>query len=149
MIKQSGHDKTLDIWNLGVLMFELLTGSPPFEGANQNALFENILKFKIKWPKGFSGIARDLVTKLLKINPAERIPLDEVINHPWFKSLAPLKPVDAIPTTIAPKQIDLSTNVKKEDYQVVSKPSIQNKNETKNQSEIMSKKAKEVTLSSQ
>jgi len=36
MIKQSGHDKTLDIWNLGVLMFELLTGSPPFEGANQN-----------------------------------------------------------------------------------------------------------------
>lgn len=34
MIKQCGHDKSLDIWNLGVLMFELLTGSPPFEGQN-------------------------------------------------------------------------------------------------------------------
>jgi aurora kinase len=75
MIKQSGHDKSLDIWNLGVLMFELLTGSPPFEGASQNELFDNILNFRIKWPKGFSGVARDLVSKLLKTNPAERITL--------------------------------------------------------------------------
>lgn len=36
MIKQSGHDKAIDIWNLGVLFFELQTGSPPFEGSNQN-----------------------------------------------------------------------------------------------------------------
>ncbi len=69
MIRQSGHDKSLDIWNLGVLMFELLTGTPPFEGANQNELFDNILKFKIKWPKAFPGVAKDLVTKLLKTNP--------------------------------------------------------------------------------
>ena len=74
-------------------MFELLTGTPPFEGANQNELFDNILKFKIKWPKGFSGVARDLVTKLLKTNPAERINLEDVLNHPWFKANPPIKPV--------------------------------------------------------
>ena len=74
-------------------MFELLTGSPPFEGANQNELFENILKFRIKWPKGFNGVAKDLVTKLLKTNPAERIKLDDIVLHPWFKANPPIKPV--------------------------------------------------------
>lgn len=74
-------------------MFELLTGSPPFEGANQNELFDSILNFRIKWPKGFSGVARDLVSKLLKTNPQERINLDEVTNHPWFKANPPIKPV--------------------------------------------------------
>ena len=74
-------------------MFELLTGSPPFEGANQNELFDNILNFKIKWPKGFPGVARDLVAKLLKTNPAERISLDEILNHPWCKANPALKPV--------------------------------------------------------
>lgn len=68
MIKQAGHDASLDIWNLGVLLFELLTGSPPFEGANQNELFNNILKYNIKWPKGFSGVAKDLISKLLKVD---------------------------------------------------------------------------------
>lgn len=74
-------------------MFELLTGTPPFEGANQNELFDNILHFRIKWPKSFSGVAKDLVSKLLKTNPTERIALDDIPNHPWFKANPPLKPV--------------------------------------------------------
>jgi hypothetical protein len=53
------------------------------------------LNFKIKWPKGFSGVARDLVSKLLKTNPVERISLEEVTNHPWFKANPPLRPVAA------------------------------------------------------
>ena len=84
MIQQKGHDQSLDIWNLGVLLFELLTGRPPFEGKNQQQLFENILKFRIRWPKGFNAVAKDLVVKLLKPNAEERIPLADITKHPWF-----------------------------------------------------------------
>jgi serine/threonine protein kinase len=42
---------------------------------------------KIKWPKGFSGIAKDLISKLLKIEPKNRIPVNEMTEHPWFKSV--------------------------------------------------------------
>jgi len=91
MINQSGHDKSLDIWNLGVLLFELLTGNPPFEGKTQNELFKSILNYKVQWPKGFSGVAKDLISKLLKTNPKQRIKLDDICDHPWFKNNPPLR----------------------------------------------------------
>jgi serine/threonine protein kinase len=56
-------------------------------------LFSNILALKIKWPKGFSGIAKDLISKLLKIEPKHRIPVNEITEHPWFKSVPQIRPV--------------------------------------------------------
>jgi len=93
MIKQSGHDKSLDIWNLGVLLFELLTGSPPFEGGNQSILFDNILNHRVKWPKSFNGVAKDLIMKLLKTDPQQRIKLDEICDHPWFINNPPIRKI--------------------------------------------------------
>lgn len=93
MIKKEGHDITVDIWDLGVLMFELLTGRPPFSGSNQNELFLNIKKHKIQWPDDFNALAKNLILKILKQNPKERVTLDEISVHAWFEKNPPLRPV--------------------------------------------------------
>lgn len=128
MIKQKGHTKSLDIWNLGILFFELLTGRPPFEGKNQQELFQNVLNFKIRWPKGFSGVAKDLVTKLLKTDPDQRITLDEILEHPWFQAHQPTKPV--VTKSIVPQKLDPSGEIEKGKYAIISKPSLKNKVES-------------------
>jgi len=84
MIKESGHDHNLDIWCIGILMFELLTGSIPFQGADQQALSSNILKNKICWPKDIDPSAKDLISKILKTEPSERIQLVDMLKHPFF-----------------------------------------------------------------
>ena len=77
MIKKTGHDHTVDIWSLGVLLFELLAGYPPFTGSNQNELFLNIKKLKINWPADFPPLAKNLISKILKLIPKERISLEQ------------------------------------------------------------------------
>jgi len=128
MIKQKGHTKSLDIWNLGVLFFELLTGRPPFEGKNQQELFQNILNFKIRWPKGFSGVAKDLVSKLLKSDPEQRIELSQIVEHPWFQAHKPMRPITQ--NSVVSQKLDPSGEIDKGKYAIISKPSFKNKVET-------------------
>lgn len=127
MIKQKGHDKHLDIWNLGILFFELLAGRPPFEGKNQQQLFENILHFKIRWPKGFNGVAKDLVQKLLKTTPEERIPLEDITSHPWFKSNPPIRTV-MTHEALQGQKLTKTGDLKPDEYKLITQPSLQDKN---------------------
>ena len=84
MIKEIGHDESLDIWCIGVLMFELLTGEIPFAGNSMNALSDNIIKTKISWPRDINLDAKDLIKKILKADPKERISLSDMLKHPFF-----------------------------------------------------------------
>ena len=93
MAKKEGHNEMVDIWALGVLMFEFLAGYAPFSGSCPKELYSNIKKLKINWPVDFPPLAKNLITKILKLNPSERLSLEEILDHSWFTQNPPLRHV--------------------------------------------------------
>ena len=94
MISKAGHNESVDIWALGVLMFELLAGKTPFNyKGNRMVLFNNIKQIKISWTDDFPPLAKDLISKILKLNPKERLTLDQIKEHQWFSNLPEIRPV--------------------------------------------------------
>ena len=89
MIRGTGHDEHIDIWCIGCLMYELLTGSPPFSGPSKEGLMLNILHMKITYPHNMNVDAKDLLQKILKQEPQQRISLPEMLKHPFFTKYFP------------------------------------------------------------
>ncbi|XP_063904043.1 cGMP-dependent protein kinase, isozyme 2 forms cD5/T2-like isoform X1 [Zophobas morio] len=91
VILNKGHDISADYWSLGVLMFELLTGTPPFTGADPMKTYNIILKGidAIDFPRNITRNAMALIKKLCRDNPAERLGyqkggISEIQKHKWF-----------------------------------------------------------------
>ena len=92
IIKEQGHDERVDIWCIGVLLFELTTGHVPFQGNNIETLKSNILHLKIAWPKDINPDAKDLISKILKLDPNQRMSLEDMLEHPFFLKFFPDAP---------------------------------------------------------
>ena len=89
IIKEEGHDEKVDIWCIGVLLFELITGNVPFQGNDLESLKENILHLRIAWPKDINTDAKNLIKKILKLDPGSRISLEEMLQHPFISKNFP------------------------------------------------------------
>jgi serine/threonine protein kinase len=89
IIKEQGHDERVDIWCIGVLLFELTTGTVPFPGNDIESLENNILKLKIQWPKDININAKNLIIKILKLDPSARISLIDMLKHPFITKFYP------------------------------------------------------------
>ena len=89
LVNNVGHDHRIDIWCIGVLMFELLTGLPPWIGEDVQTLKYNIARMNIRWPKNMDSDAMDLIKKTLRYNPDERISLRNMLMHPFFTKFFP------------------------------------------------------------
>ena len=100
IMEEKPHDEAVDLWCIGVLLFELVTSNPPFLGNDLDSLKENVLK----------------------LDPKQRLPLEDMMNHPFITKFTPdsvkhlIKPVEGAkyepfiiskddPKTWVPKQI--------------------------------------------
>jgi len=86
MIQNKNHNHTLDIWSLGILLYELVHGRSPYTGINPREISDKIMRGQIRYKPGLSNEYKDLVNKILVNEPTERIPLIKVFDHPWVKN---------------------------------------------------------------
>ncbi|KAH7324756.1 serine/threonine-protein kinase gad8 [Stachybotrys elegans] len=85
-----GYNKTVDWWTLGVLLYEMLTGLPPFYDENTNEMYRKILSEPLHFSDVVPPAAKDLLTKLLNRDPAERLGANgaaEIKAHPFFHAI--------------------------------------------------------------
>ena len=111
------YTEKCDMWSCGVIMYILLTGKPPFGGINDEEILSKVKKGKFdltKYPWGvISNEAKDLIKKLIEIDPTKRLSAEDALQHPWFE-LTKLKAVDNMVNTIEPNRaINLVKNLKK------------------------------------
>jgi len=104
-LPDSSYNVKVDCWSLGVILYILLSGTPPFSedrtcGLNLRA---QILQANFQfYPSLFDSIsapAKDLIRKLLRTNPEERLSAEEILRHPWLQDQAMMKKADCLMDT--------------------------------------------------
>lgn len=97
-----------DLWALGCIIYQLMSGLVPFRGGHEYQIFQRIMKLDYEFPDGFNPIARDLVEKLLVLEPTERLGCPEqggyerLKKHPFFKEIDWEKVPEQKPPTLQP-----------------------------------------------
>ena len=88
-ILSGNYTHLCDIWSAGVILYILLSGDPPFNGANDNEIYTKIAQMKFSFPerkwKNISNDAKDLLCHMI-VPENERYTAEQVLNHPWFKN---------------------------------------------------------------
>ncbi|THH33804.1 hypothetical protein EUX98_g444 [Antrodiella citrinella] len=97
IVKDERYSKSVDMWAMGCVLYTLLCGFPPFYDESINVLTEKVARghytFLSPWWDSIGAEAKDLITHLLCVDPAQRYTIDEFLNHPWCKaSPAPAPP---------------------------------------------------------
>ena len=89
MINKVGHNKGVDFWSLGILLYEMLVGITPFADTDPMKIYQKINRGKINMPRSFSKELKILIKHLLMFDPKKRLGMKEkgifeIINHPFF-----------------------------------------------------------------
>lgn len=85
VVSRSSHGLPADVWGLGCMFYTLVVGQPPFDTDAVQSTLNRVIMSDCYIPSYVSFDARDLIEKLLKKNPTERISLEQVLQHPFMK----------------------------------------------------------------
>ncbi|CAG9793814.1 unnamed protein product [Diatraea saccharalis] len=101
--------RTSDLWALGCIIYQMISGLPPFRAATEFLTFQKILKMDYEFPEGFPADAKDLVEKLLVLDHTKRIGAEDrgdtyetIRNHPFFAGIDWDNIWEQTPPTISP-----------------------------------------------
>jgi serine/threonine protein kinase len=86
IFESENYYSAVDVWSLGILLYELFHGTSPFVGNSIFSIYKNIIKESIKFSDDFDPLGKQLVTQILKLNPAERPTVKEILNHPFIQN---------------------------------------------------------------
>ncbi|XP_020247361.1 serine/threonine-protein kinase ATG1a isoform X2 [Asparagus officinalis] len=94
IIQNKKYDAKADLWSVGAILFQLVTGKPPFDGNTQFQLFQNVLASdELQFPHDVMATLHpdciDLCKRLLRQNPVERLTFEEFFNHKFMTMLSP------------------------------------------------------------
>jgi serine/threonine protein kinase len=92
ILLNKGHGKPVDWWALGVLIYEMLAGCPPFVDNDPMAIYQKILSGRFSFPSHFNKNVKDLITRLLTGDITKRIGnlkngVEDIKRHPWFSNI--------------------------------------------------------------
>jgi len=89
IIRDKGYEGCYaDIWSMGVLLYAMVTGTVPFKATNLEDLHRGILSGKFSFPEGPGPEVKDLISRMIKLNPYSRISIDDIANHIWFSDVS-------------------------------------------------------------
>lgn len=89
ILAQKGYNRSVDWWALGVLIYEMVVGSTPFNAEQTFKIYKKIMEGKISFNSSFSEELKDLLNQLIQVDPDGRYgthleSLQKIKDHPWF-----------------------------------------------------------------
>jgi len=99
-----GHSYQVDVWSLGVIVYILTIGKPPFETTDIKLTYKKIKACEYSFPDNasISENAKDLISKILVIEPEKRLTLDEILLHPFINHGGPIPQLMPVSTLACP-----------------------------------------------